>query len=44
MSGSSRMDYQALYICYIGQQGENLQVINKLVSFLLATLYVKGKR
>ena len=43
MSGSSRMDYQALYICNIGQQGENLQVINKLVSFLLAAFYVKGK-
>ena len=43
MSCSSRMDYQSLYICYIGQQGENLQVIDKLVSFLLAAFMLKVK-
>ena len=37
------MDDQAFYIGYVGQQGEQLQMINELMGFLLAPFDFKGK-
>ena len=38
-----RMDNQALYICYVCQQGEELQVVDELMSFCLSALDLKGE-
>ena len=43
VSGSRRMDDQALHISHVGQQGEDFQVIDELVGFFLTTLDFKSK-
>ena len=43
VGGGSWMDDQALHICHIGKQGENLQIVNKPVSLLYAALDFKCK-
>ena len=43
VSGSRRMDDQALHISHVGQQGEDFQVIDELVGFFLTALDFKSK-
>ena len=43
MGGTGRVDYEALYIGYIGKQGEDFQIVHKPPGFLLATLNLKGE-
>ena len=37
------VDCEVLYICYIGKQGEEFQIVHKPPVFLLATLNLKGE-
>ena len=43
VGGGGRMDDQALHVCNVCQQGEDLQVVNELEGFLAATLDVEGE-
>ena len=43
MRGRCRMDHQALHVRHIGQQGEDLQVVDKSPRLLLTALDLKGK-
>ena len=43
MGGGGRMDHQRLYIRHIGQQGEDLQMIDECKCLLLTTLDLKGE-
>ena len=43
MRGSCRMDHQRLYIRHVGQQREDLQMVDKFKGLLLATLDLKGE-
>ena len=43
MGGGGWVDHQRLHIRHIGQQGENLQAVDKFVSFSLASLDLKGE-
>ena len=43
MGRGGRVDYKALYIGDIGQQRENLQMIDELEGLLLAALDVEGE-
>lgn len=41
VGGGRRMNDQALYICHIGKEGENLQAVDKLVRLLNSTFDFK---
>lgn len=43
MSGGSRVDSKALYVCNVGKEREYLKVVDKLLSVVLGTLYLKGE-
>ena len=43
VGGGSRVDDQALHVGHVGQQGEDLQVVDELEGFLAAALDIKGK-
>lgn len=43
VGGGVRMDDKALHIRHIRQQGENLQGIDELPRFLLASIYLEGE-
>ena len=43
MGGGGRVDDQALHIGHIGQQGEDLEFVDKPLSLLQAALDLKGK-
>ena len=43
MGGGGGMDHQRLHICHIGQQGEDLQMVDELEGLLLAALDLEGK-
>ena len=43
VGGGSRVDDQALHVGHVGQQGEDLQVVDELEGFLTAALDVKGE-
>ena len=43
MGGTGRVNYEALYVGYIGKQGEDFQIVNKPPGFFLAALNLKGE-
>ena len=43
MRRRSRVNYQALNIRYIGQQGEDLQIVDKRMRLFLSALDLEGK-
>ena len=43
VGGGSRVDDQALHVGHVGQQGEDLQVVDELEGLLAAALDIKGK-
>ena len=43
VSGGSGVDHKALDVCHIGQQGEDLQMIDEIPGFFLAALDLKGE-
>ena len=43
MGGGSRMDHQALHVRHVGQQGEYLQVVDKLPGRFLAAFDLKSE-
>ena len=43
VGGGGRVDDQALYVCNVCQQGEDLQVVNELEGFFAAALDVEGE-
>ncbi len=43
VGGGGRVNDQALHIGHIGQQGEDIQIVDKPLSLLLSALDLKGK-
>ena len=43
VGGGSRVDDQTLHVGHVGQQGEDLQVVDELEGLLAAALDMKGK-
>ena len=43
VGGGGRVDHQTLYICHVGKEGEDLQIIDKLMSLFYTALDLKGK-
>ena len=43
MGGGGGMDHQALDVRHVGQQGEDLQIIDELMGLLLAALDLEGE-
>jgi hypothetical protein len=43
MGGCGWMDDERFHICHISQEGEKLQLVDKLCGFLLSSLNLKGK-
>ena len=43
VGGGGRVDDQTLHVCNVCQQGEDLQVVNELEGFFVATLDVEGE-
>ena len=43
MGGTGRVNYEALYVGYIGKQGEDFQIVNKPPGFFLPPLISKVK-
>ena len=43
VGGSSRMYGKTLHICHIGEQRENLQMVDELPCGFLASLYLEGE-
>ena len=43
VSGGGGVNHQGLHIGHVGQQGEDFQIVDELVSLLLAALDFKGE-